>query len=630
MSLRCRVKKGRDVMLSAQRNRDSLFDSVMLIVLVALVYGRILGHDFQNSWDDNWYVLFEESAHGFSWEHLRTAFAKAITGTYTPVQQLSYMLDYTLWGLKAGGYLFSNMVIHTANGLLVYRLLMRWYGERLFALVASALFLIHPVQVESVAWISQRRNLLAMFFILLAWEGYCRYREASAVNGRVAYTLSVAAFVLALLAKPVAVIFPVALVLYDLCFPEGGCRLRLKDKIPFFLAAGIIVVVTMQTQGAVDGSRTDFHGGSPLATFFTMLPVFCRYLGMIVWPAGLSAAYAPPIHTSFDVAVAGAFLLMGAVVLAGSWLFRNDRRLGFWVIFFFLGLLPVSQIVPINTLMNDRYLYFPMLGVVALAGAGVVELRERLGAQRRSLMCVLVVLPLLVLSVVSFQRARVWRDSVTLWEDATAKVPVSDRAWQLLGEAYFSAGKKKEAIQSYERGFTLNPSNTEVLWALGDMYTEAGELDKGYGFLKKLLEINPSYVIGLASLGNNYLQRGEYAEAEKAYKRALDVQPEALQVDVMLGDLAVVQGRLDLARDYYRLVEAAWQTDPGIAYKMACVESLAGRLNEALTWLEKALQRGFQDYGKMEGDKQLSAIRNEARFNDLVQRYLPRNMGGAQ
>jgi len=602
---------------------------LLLLTAAFAVYGRVIGHDFLFNWDDNWYVTWNESASGFSWDHVRTAFTSYYLGNYAPVQIISYMLDYDLWGLNAGGFLVTNILIHAANAILVYVLLLRWYDDRLLAIFAAALFLLHPVQVESVAWISQRKNLLSMFFFLVAWEGYSRYREAPAGKGRLVYAASVAAFVLSLLAKSMTVILPVVLVFFDLCFFKESRRLRLKDKVPYILAAGVVAALAIYSEKPeFGGGRTGFHGGSPLATFFTMLPVFCRYLGMLVWPVGLSAEYAPPIHQSIDATVIGATLLLAGVAIAEVRLYRNDRRLGFWVLFFWVGLLPVSQIVPMLSMINDRYLYMPIMGVAALAGSGAVLLRERFGTNRSAMLYLLLALPLMALSVVSFQRASAWRNSLTLWNDAVVKTPNSSRAWGLLAETYHFAGDNDAARRAYERGLELNPEQVQVLSGLGDLYNDLGELDKGYELLNRLIKIDPEDAIGWARLGDNYLKRGDYTQAESAYKRALAIQPDAMQVVMMLGDLAVIQGRLEKARDYYSQVEAKGWNDPDTAYHLACVEALSGRKDEALAWLETALQRGYANYNALNSGKELTALWEDPRFKYLLLQYFPGKTGG--
>lgn len=603
-------------------NKSHFLDLSLLVLLAAVVFGRMLGHEFQVNWDDNWNILYNEAIRGFSWHNVKVAFTDYVIGAYVPMQTLSFILDYTLWGYNPAGFHASSILIHTVNALLIYRLFLRWYDDRLLSLVGAAFFLLHPVQTESIGWISDRKTLLAMMFFLLTWEGYCRYRLAESGKARWwAYAATLTFFTLSLLSKSITVIMPGVLVLYDFCFPDGGRRVRLMDKIPFLAVAGVIAVVTMIGFSAPGGARVPYHGGTLLATFYSMVPVFVRYLGMLVWPANLSASYSPSIHQSLDGTVACAALLLFAVILTGVWLFRRERRLGFWVMFFFIGLFPVSQVVPTLSMMADRYLYFPMVGVAALVGVGAVFLRDHLGARRPVLLYLLLALPLGALSIASFQRAAVWRNAMTLWSDAAVKEPMSDKAWGELGEVYLVSGKSDLARSAYERGLALNPANTEILNGLGSLYTETGELDKGFTLLKKLLEIKPAYVTGWAGLGANCLKRGDFAEAEKALKRAQSLQPEAMQVITLLGNLERARGHLDSARSYYLQVDAKGWNEPDIAYHLACVEAMAGNVKESLAWIEKALQRGFDDFNKLNEDQELSTLRGNPQFADLIRQY---------
>lgn len=605
-------------------DRHLKIDALILVALTVAVYARTLGHDFQMSWDDNWYIVYNESIQGFSWQNLVTIFSSIYQANYAPLQMLSYMLDYSLWGLNPGAFALTNFVFHALNGVLLYRLLSSLHGERLLALVASALFLVHPLQVESVAWISCRKNVLSLFFLLLAWEAYRRYRAAEPGRGGMAYLASLAAFVLSLMAKSTTLVLPVILMLYDVCYPTGEGRLRLRDKVPYAVAALVFALLSMhvQTHDFQGGIREPYHGGSPLATVYTMLPVFCLYLWRLVWPAGLSAIYNPPIHTTPDGVVIAAGLLLAAVVWGGFRLFRTDRRLGFWFLFFWIGLLPFAQIVPILWLITDRYVNVSIIGPCVLAGAGAVYLRNRLGAGSRRILYGVLVLWVGALAVASFQRVGVWRNSLTLWSDAVAREPDTPRVWEHYAEALRSFGQIDASRRAYERILLSQPDNTGMLAGLGDLYTEIGELDKGQALLNRLLAIRPDYVVGWASLGTNYLKRGNYAEAEKAYKRAQALQPDAWQVQVFLGDLARAQGHLEQARAHYRQVESRGKGNADIAYNLACVEAMAGDVDAGLAWLEKALQRGYGDYEKMNVDQQISALWKDPRFNLLLERYI--------
>jgi tetratricopeptide (TPR) repeat protein len=302
-------------------------------------------------------------------------------------------------------------------------------------------------------------------------------------------------------------------------------------------------------------------------------------------------------------------------------MFRSNPRLAFWIFFFWVGLLPVSNIVPMDFLLQDHYLYLPMMGVAALVGSASVWLRKRLGADRRKLLCLILGLPLLALSVASMQRLTVWRDDLSLWSDAVVKEPASCKSWVCYADVLRSSGQTGPARRAYERSLQIDPANTDALARLGDLYTEEGELNQGLVLLQKLLKINSSHVTGWASLGNNYLKRGNYVEAEKAYKHAQSLQPEAWQVQVLLGNLARAQDHFDLARDYYGEVELKTENNAENAYHLACVESRAGNPDAALIWLEKAFQRGYGDYDKLLTDKQLSPLWDNPGFNYFLQRH---------
>lgn len=605
---------------------------LLLLAVTMAAYGRILGHDFLSTWDDNLYVVENTAIRTISLENIRTLFSSYYVGNYAPVQMLSYMLDYRLWGLNAAGFLATNLLIHSCNGLLFYWLLWKLYRNRLQAAVAAALFLLHPVQVESVAWISQRKNLLALLFFLLAWHGYCRYREAG--KGKIAYATAVIALSMALLAKSVAVVFPLILFLYDLCFPVSGRRLRILDKVPFILVAIAIAAVAMNSQlpGVSEGGGREaaYHGGSALTTLFTMLPVFCRYLGMIAWPVSLSADYYPQIHLTPNAAVIGAALILCITVAVAAWIGKLDRRSGFWTAVFAIGLLPVSQIIPLVTLMNDRYLYFPMLGAAALAGIFAKLLYCRIGEHRRPLYYLFLLLPLIAMAATTYHRTAVWQNDMTLWEDAVAKDPGNSRAWSKSGEAYVKQGNLGEAKKAFESSLELLPDNMSALNGLAAIEIIEQDVVQAEQLLKTLFRVapdnSPELVKGLGNMGNLYLLRGEYAAAEKMYDKGLAINPDNGDLLMLQGSLAVVRHDLEKARRYYGRAETVKGGNAEIAYQLACIESLAGATDTSLSWLEISLQRGYRNYGNLVNNDELSTVRSSQKFTQLLQQYLPKGM----
>lgn len=596
---------------------------LMLLLAAGAVYGSISGHEFLTNWDDSRYVLENADIRGFEPERLKAIFTRYYVGNYAPVQMLSYMVDYTLWGLWPGGYLLVNLLLHAANALLLYHLFLRLIGNRMAAFIGAAFFLLHPVQVESVAWISQRKNLLAMFFFLFAWEFYRAYREASGRSRWGCYAASLVALLLALLSKSVTVIFPAVMVLFDHCYPPVDGRSRYLDKVPYLLVAATAAVVALMsqtpdyTEWGAGGGRAVYHGGSIMATFLTMLPVYCSYLRLIVWPTNLSALYDPVIHTTLDAGVLTALLLLGGVLFLVYRLYRYDRRMAFWPLVAMAALLPVSQIVPLVTLMNDRYLYFPLIGVAALTGYAANGLVKRPAI-------VVSLLILLLLASLSSQRARVWRNSYTLWSDAVRKSPGNASVWGLYGEAchFDREPRYGEAARAYLHSLELEPGRDMTRYNLGALYAELNDLDASESVFRELLRRSPDNVMGWSAYGELAFRRGDYSEAEMRFRKALVFQPEAVPVLRKLGNLMVVLGRLSEAGEYYGKIEMfQGKSDPQAAYDLARIESISGNLSGSLVWLDTALRRGYGDYAGIMADEELAVIRSDARFTELMTRY---------
>jgi tetratricopeptide (TPR) repeat protein len=275
--------------------------------------------------------------------------------------------------------------------------------------------------------------------------------------------------------------------------------------------------------------------------------------------------------------------------------------------------------------MYEHYLYMPIIGFAVLTGFGAVHFRSILGEQRAAIINVSLVLWLLTLSFLSFQRTAVWKDSITLFTDATAKSPDGFRVWKMLGELHRSSGNSEASRVALERCLQLKPDSTDILWALADLYTELGQLDKGKDYLHRLLAIDPKYVMGWSTLGNNYLGSRNFKLAKEMYTNALVLQPDALEVYTLLGKLAVAEKHFDEARANFNVIEADkrhWRLDDN-AYQMVRTESLAGRVDEAFVWLEKALLRGYNDYYTLNTNMELSVLWDSPRFAYLMHQYFP-------
>ncbi len=301
-----------------EKVKGSRYIPVVLLMAVTLaIFFPALKHEFLVNWDDQQYVTQNPSIMGLTLENVKTAFTRNFSGNYAPIHLLSYMVDYEIWGLKPSGFIFTNILLHAINGALLYLLIVKMSGESIPAFFASLLFLLHPVQVESVVWVSQRKTLLAMTFFLIAMLWYVEYKkdkQASPWRSKVFYGLSLIALVLASLSKSVVVIYPLVVLLYDICFDEKrNLSSLLIDKIPFVAVSVFTANLAIGTHNAQTvGGVTTYHGGTLYTTLLTMMPVLASYLRLVFWPSNLSAFYDPPVRTTIDAGVvaAGVFCIV--------------------------------------------------------------------------------------------------------------------------------------------------------------------------------------------------------------------------------------------------------------------------------------------------------------------------------
>ena len=511
----------------------------ILLLLTAAVYGRMLGHEFLLNWDDGTYLTDNPDIRGLTLDHLRNAFTRFYIGNYAPLHILSYMVDYTFWGLNPAGYALTNLLLHAANGILFYLLLFRLTGERLWAFLAAALFLVHPVQVESVAWLSQRKNVLAMLFLLLSFLAYVRWREVGETPRRGYYLLALLAFAAALLAKTAVVFLPAVLLLYD----GWWCRRRLSRKellavAPFALLAIGAAALAVVSQGE-SGGKAGHLGGHPLFTFLNMLPVLARYLIMLAWPTRLNIIYNTPIRLAVDrEVVLSAFLLV--LLVAGMVLLARRRRdLFFWAAFFILALLPVANIIPQITLMNDRYLYFPLLGGAAFLVFGPLAALQRSLLRYPRIFRLLVAIFLGFLAIVAGRRVGVWHDSVTLWQDALSTLP--EGAWysynthfaeEALADALARKGmelhRRREiaaARHAYLLALTYDPQAQNALLNLANIALKEGRPGKAVAYATTLTSTYRRDDRGFMVLAVACYEMGELARAGEASRQALALNP---------------------------------------------------------------------------------------------------------
>ncbi|HAO92992.1 MAG: hypothetical protein A2X99_06960 [Deltaproteobacteria bacterium GWB2_55_19] len=429
---------------------------IAIALAVVALYGRTVSFDFIPSWDDKEYVVENILIQSLSMGNLKRVFTETYFSNYAPLHLLSYSVDFVVWGLNPAGYHLTNVVLHLLNVCLLFVLLSRLLNDRTVALMAALLFAVHPINVENVAWVSERKTLLTAFFSFLSILSYLSFRD----NGRpLHYAFSFVFFLLALLSKPLTVTLPLALVSYEF-FIKKERRGWLKP-VPLFLLSALGAGVAFWAHL----SHKSIEGGSlSLDVLFgtvypTMVPVYWKYIRLILWPFGLSGFYDTTLFGSF-LEPTVALSLAGWIALTIAVLWQGTGQTRFWYLWFWIWLMPVANIIPIPVYYADRYMYIPATAVFVLFGSVLSYIRKSPGAQKAVYAAFAV--SFLFYGSIAFERTGVWRNELSFWQDTALKSPGQDKAQLNLGYAYEMAGRLEEAEKAYEAALRIYPSQEAV------------------------------------------------------------------------------------------------------------------------------------------------------------------------
>jgi tetratricopeptide (TPR) repeat protein len=565
--------------------------SVALMVAVLAVYWPAQSFEFVN-FDDNFYVTSNPRVRaGLEWDGIRWAFGAVVASMWHPLTLLSHMLDTELFGLDAGGHHLHNVLLHAANASLTFVVWRRLSGWTWCAALLALLWAVHPLQVESVAWVSERKNLVAGLFwqlTILAYVGWVHRPTA------LRYAGVVLVFALGLLAKPVLVTLPCVLLLLDY-WPLGRLQgaddaaPRLAEKVPLLVLAVLASLVTLVTQGGTGAVMS--VANLPLEMrVANAIDSYVAYLGTMLWPAGLAVYYPHPLAGVSTRTVVEAALLAAGSILA----VRSRRRTPYVLVgwLWYLGtLVPNIGLVQAgNQAMADRFAYFSMPGIVLAIVWGVADVGASSPTRRRAF-AALGLAAAVVLAVASRAQLATWRDSVTLFERAIAVTQGNYLAETQLGTAWYQRGEQAAAVTHYDRALAIDPTFSDARLALSATLVRTGRVPEAIEQVNVVLAQEPENAKAHFGLATALLVAGnEQARAIEHLRRATEIDPEYGEAQNNLGVALMRQG--DDAEAIEPLSRAV-EIDPGDAgahLNLAEVLLRTGRREEAIVHLERTLE----------------------------------------
>jgi Flp pilus assembly protein TadD len=614
----------------------------LLAVLVVLgtiaLYWPATGCDFTNCDDPEYVTANSQVQSGLNGDTVIWAFCNPVVGNWHPLTVLSHMLACQLFGLNPWGHHLLNVLLHALNAALVFVLLRQLSGAVWRSLLVAALFAVHPLHVESVAWIAERKDVLSGFFGLLSLIFYARYaQKRSSTEGRrssagdqilafdprrwtLDYHLALFCLTLGLMSKPMLVTWPFVMLLLDywpLCriqlHPESvrgstlNCTLNapardlsefgaqlstiwqlVREKIPFFVVAAAASYVTfvVQQQGGAVMPMENLPLG---ARFGNVLVSYCRYLGKLFWPVDLAVFYPYPGHWPLATV-----LLAGLLLVVFSLLVIVKRRqypflLVGWL--WFIGMLvPVIGLVQVGIqAMADRYAYLPSLGLLILAIWGAYELTLRSRYH-------VIVLSLAGLAAIALclgltrQQLGYWHDSETLLRHALAVTENNSLVHNTLGNAFLDKNRIDDAISEYQEAVRLSPGYAEAHLHLGIALAKKGQLDEAINQFQEVVLLEPNDVDAHYDLATALYNKGRMDEAIRQYQEVIRLRPDDVEAQHQLDKALNQKGQAD---------EAIGQLEEAIRLKPDSVEpydnlgdafAARGRFEEAIEYYRQAIQ----------------------------------------
>lgn len=578
--------------------------SLVLIAVNLIIYAPTWQHTFLH-YDDPFYVSENaEVSQGLTGHGITWAFTSSHSANWHPLTWLSHMLDVQLFGMRAGPHHIINVLLHIANSLLLFWLLFRTTGALFRSAVVALLFAVHPLHVESVAWIAERKDVLSALFWMLTFHAYISYTRQPLLRRRL---ILMGVFSLGLMAKPMLVSLPFLLLLFDI-WPLHRVGLGpgqiqswlqlIREKIPLIIIAAVSSVITLIAQSR-GGAIQNFNLIPFSSRMVNALAAYASYIGQMLWPNNL-AVYYPYTPISVSFAALSIIALIAISITAIRLAKRHPYLLVGWI-WYLCALLPVIGLIQVGGQSRaDRYTYLPLVGLFIMVAWGIPKIPEgrrylniALGSAAIILIC--------ALAIVARKQVHYWKNDIELWGHAVQVTPADYFLRSNLGMALVAGRDLEAALDQYGEAMRLKPDYSYGKWKLSDAYAEThntfgvslfnkGLWREAMAHYEEALRIKPGMAEAHGNLGTIFAIQGKTAEAVTEFEKALKINPQNPEMQYNMGLILAKQGLTDEAAVHYR---KALEIKPRYAEpqkELGDAFLIKGKLNEAIEQYSKALE----------------------------------------
>ena len=601
---------------------------ILIIILITIaIYINSLSNDFTN-WDDGM-IYKNPTIRELSLKNIKKIFTPSLNHTYQPLRVLSYAIDYHFWGLNPLGYRITNLIFYLLTILLIIKitetLLDEWNikgaTNTRVVFFSSLLFAVHPVHVEVVVWLSARKEVLLSFFFFLSFYFYIKGRMSKVSKVSFFYFLiSFLSFVAAFLSKPTAVVFPGVIILYEIIrqtmISKEKVSFPLGVLIPFIiisLGGSILLIIIMQNAKGIK----PLWGGNIWSNFALVSRTYAIYFKHLFLNSKYAATYPNPYHFKIDFITYLSFFIHLAIFLIIIWSFKHRKPIilfGFgW---YYITMLPTSNIIPISHVIADRYIYLGSYGLILILAFTIEKIYtlniRNLRPSMAKVGAIIIFSSLcLFYSFITIIQNKVWQNSLTLWMDNVEKYPKSDTALVNLAVVYSKIGEYKKAKELLEKELKILPFDYEAHNNLGVVYQNLKEYPKAAREFVIALKIKPGYPLAWKNLGGLYFELKKYKNAANLFENYLKRYPADSEIHYRLGLVYRKMGQYEKAIKEFKtsIKLTPYITTPYKTLGELYLKDLNDK-GKALYYLKKAIKISTKAKEKKEIEKKILIIKS--------------------